>query len=358
MCPLRTNKPKLFISTIPFFKGLPGSIHYKINVYLANLSFTKIFNVIKLSISYFLNKKEINGYPAVIKIDLTPRCQLKCDVCIHAESFSPRQYFKSDMNMSIDLFKRICDEVSGRTLAFSLHFYGEPLLNTNISRMVTYATQKRINTYFTTNFSMQLTDWELVGLIESGLHTIIISLDGFSQETYNVTRKNGDIDLVKANLTRLCLMRRRLRKKSPSIVIQSLIFEHNRHEKEHIEKFCKESGVDSVYFPKGHKDPWKNGCAPRTTTLKAKKVLPLCPWPFFFAVVIYDGDVIPCCFYRQESIYAENSCRIKMGNANEQSIKEIFNNQRYQTLRKLCIQPIEHSEGNNFFCDLCQQLYE
>ncbi len=357
MYPFRTNKPKLFISSFPLFKGLLGTIHYKTHVYLSNLSFGKIFNVIKLLISYFLNKTEIDGYPAVIKIDLTPRCQLQCDVCIHAESFSPKQHFKSDMNMPIDLFKKICDEVSGHTLAFSLHFYGEPLLNTNIPRMITYAAQKRINTYFTTNFSMQLTDQEFTGLIESGLHTIIISLDGFSQETYNVTRKNGNVDLVKDNVTRLCLMRKKLKKDSPLIVIQSLIFDHNQHEKKHIEKFCKEIGVDSVYFPKGHKDPWKKGCAPRTTP-KAKKVLPLCPWPFFFAVVIYDGDIIPCCFYRQESIYAENISRIKMGNANDQSIKEIFNHERYQLVRKLCTQPIAHSQGNKIFCYLCQQLYD
>ncbi len=229
-----------------FLKGPLLSVYQKKHLFLLNISPSKILNMSKLYHSYLFRNTRVNAYPLHLKIDVTPVCQLSCSVCIHAKNFTPKQYFNNKMKMSLELFRKICDEVSGKTLVLSLYHMGESLLNKDIFEMINYASQKRLNTYITTNFSVNLSDTQITKLIKDGPSTIIIALDGFSQETYGKTRINGNVGLVKDNLIRLLDKQKKLNKKLPYIMIQSNLYDHNTHEKDEVERFCQKIGVDSI----------------------------------------------------------------------------------------------------------------
>jgi MoaA/NifB/PqqE/SkfB family radical SAM enzyme len=158
---------------------------------------SKLWNIFKLLLKYYFRMERLETYPLLVKVDVTPMCQLKCPVCIHgAESEeTPKQDFKNK-EMDFDLFRKLTDELAGKTLAFSLYHLGEPLLNKEIYRMISYATSKGINCYFTSNFSLKISDREMDMMVRSGVRQITIAMDGFTQENYSKTRINGHIQMV------------------------------------------------------------------------------------------------------------------------------------------------------------------
>jgi MoaA/NifB/PqqE/SkfB family radical SAM enzyme len=352
----RAVRPENIVKAPSFVRGPLWVVYNKKHLYLYNLSPRKLLNILKLLYAYLLKKRHVTAYPVILKMDVTPLCQLKCPICIHSKSFEPAQQINSNMKMPMDLFRSICDEISGKTMVLSLHYLGEPLFNEHIYEMVEYATRKKLNTYFTTNLSLNLSDTQLRRLVESGLSTIIVALDGLSQGTYGRTRINGNIELVKQNIRRLLAIRKELHRELPFVMIQSLLFEHNLHEKEQVTRFCEETGVDSLVFSRGDMVPWKTQYRPRSRP-KTARGLPLCMWPYFSAVVLCDGDVVPCCFYRLETAYARDVPRVPMGSLRDQRLIDIFNNDRYLASRRLADQPSDGADASANFCYGCKYLY-
>ena len=125
-------------------------------------------------------------------------------------------------------------------------------------------------------------------------------------------------------------MRNELQQREPIIEVQSLIFKHNRHEKFKIIEYCKTLGIDKLTFKKGSQKPWIQ--KQKTTCLRTrkKKQLPLCFWPYFSGVMLYDGSIIPCCWHRHDNAYVEANKRITMGSIEEIRFKSIYNNQKYK----------------------------
>lgn len=327
------------------------------SLFLSNLNLSKVINTFKL-IYAFLNKyNKIQAYPFIIKLDLTPFCHLKCPGCIHNDNDKfPKQSITKNMTMSFSLFKKICDEISGKTITIDLYFFGDSFHNKDIYKFIEYAYYKKINTHLSTNFSYNFTDNEIKKLIFSGLSVIDICLDGYSQEVYKQYRIGGNVDLVKDNLFSLITLKRNLNKKNPIIVIQSLIFPHNVIEMESIYKFCKQLNVDYLVFRKGSIYE-NNEFYAKIPYPKSIKSTPICVWPYFCSVILFDGDVIPCCRFRTNELYAKNIIRKSLGNIRSKQFLEVFNNHRYEMARKLCNNPVIGTSVMSHFCYLCKQIY-
>ena len=337
------------------------AIMQKKNVFLYGILRTsKILNILKLLLKYFLKLESLKTYPILLKIDVTPNCQLKCPVCIHgADDVELQKQDFKNKEMELDLFMRLADEVSGKTLAFSLYHLGEPLLNKNIYKMISYASSKNINCYFTSNFSLKLSDKEIELMVESGVRQITVALDGFSQENYSKTRVNGNVEFVKNNLERVVKAKNKIGIKNLWITVQTCIFEHNKHEISLIEEFCKKIGIDDHRSFPGtvEQGGWVKIMMPRVTPKKKQK-LPICKWPHFASVVLYNGDVIPCCQYRNDNAYSVEQETIKMGSVNNGSFGEVFNGERYLLARKMMRDPgVQSSKAKENFCYQCPVIF-
>lgn len=321
---------------------------------------SKLWNIFKLVLKHYLRMEFLKTYPLLVKIDVTPLCQLKCPVCIHGDDSQEgqKQDFKNK-EMDFELFRKLTDELAGKTLAFSMYHLGEPLLNKEIYQMIAYASSKGINCYFTSNFSLKISDKEMELMVKSGLRQITVALDGFTQENYSKTRINGQVELVKTNLERVVSTRNRLGIRDLWITVQTCEFEHNQHEMPEVKEFCRRIGVDDHRVFPGTNEPggWVKVMMPRRTPKKTT-VLPRCKWPNFASVVLYNGDVIPCCQYRNDNAYSIEQETIKMGSITSGSFSSVFNGPEYTLARKLMVNPGVKVEGfDKNFCHQCPVIF-
>ena len=205
-------------------------------------------------LAFSLKAKRVKTYPFMLKIDISPLCNLACPTCIHAipsriedetRSVFERQKFNKNQKMSISQFSKIIEEVKGKTSAISLFYYGDPLMHPNLDELCSIAFKAGMNVHYTTNFSFNLSDQRIEQIALSGVTHITIALDGATQETYQITRVGGKLDRVLSNLQRLSRYKRDHGLAYPTIEVQSLKFAHHKPgELDEIRKLADSFGVD------------------------------------------------------------------------------------------------------------------
>ena len=127
-----------------------------------------------------------------------------------------------------------------------LYFQGEPFLNPDIYDMIKYARSKKIYVGTSTNGHYFRTDEDAINLVKSGLNVLIYSIDGTDQETYAKYRKEGDLAVALDGLRRLVRIRKMLQSVTPKIYVQFLVFRHNEHQVEEIQRLTREIGADRI----------------------------------------------------------------------------------------------------------------
>ena len=132
----------------------------------------------------------ILDYPIQLDFELNASCNLKCPMCpISAES--PKGKGKKTW-FDFEFFKELIDySVKKGTRAIKLNYINEPLIRNDLINFITYAKDKGIiDIYFSTNGILLNKDIS-EKLIKSGLTRIQVSVDAFTQETYNKVRPEG-----------------------------------------------------------------------------------------------------------------------------------------------------------------------
>ena len=119
-------------------------IIYKRHSFFHKFTIKKLWNLSKSIFSYLTKKQKADYYPPVIKIDLSPLCNLHCPICVHAapkdnSNILSQQHFDSSHMMSVESFKKIIDEVKGKTQSVYLYLMGEPFMHPHICEMSKYA---------------------------------------------------------------------------------------------------------------------------------------------------------------------------------------------------------------------------
>lgn len=273
---------------------------------------------------------QTRSLPYVMTIDPTNVCQLRCPGCMtglfnegRKKKVKNLQGMRPPARLTPAVFDSIYDEC-GDTL-FYCHFYnwGEPLFNEHLPYFIRSASERGIFTKMDTNLSLKCSDQKLEKLLTSGLDQLAVSIDGFSQETYEKYRVNGNFGLVLGNLKRLVALRDRLGAVT-RICWNFLFFSFNEHEAAAISEFCDQHGIDFVpkdavftfkmpadwkptHVREGKPNPYRRN---RPLELSSADwttpagVLPLyvgkpqgrsCGWHYSYTVVNADGGVHPCC---------------------------------------------------------------
>lgn len=129
-------------------------------------------------------RKQVSRFPLNVDIEVSSKCQLKCDHCF-------RQYLDigEDDFMPLDVYKDIVSEC-GREGLFTLKFSmrGEPLLHPEIVEMVRFAKDVGIKEVWINTNGGPLTEELAYGLIQAGVDWITMSFDGLG-EMYESIRK-------------------------------------------------------------------------------------------------------------------------------------------------------------------------
>ena len=306
---------------------------------MSKLSFRRVWNGARVLSSYYisrlLNRPVQWGYPVSISFEPTTSCNLRCPEC----PSGLRAFTRPTGMLENDLFKRTIDEIHRELLYLIFYFQGEPYLNPGFLDMVKYAHDKRIYTATSTN-AHYLTDEVARRTVESGLDRLIISIDGATQDVYEQYRVGGRLEKVLEGTRNIIKWKKELKSRTPFVFFQFLVVKPNEHQVEDIKKLARETGVDEVRFKTAQVydfetdpnqlipsiDKYSRYRAAADGTFTAKNKLANHCWKMQHAnVITWDGLVVPCCF--------DKDATHQLGNLQQQSFKEIWNNNNYRRFR-------------------------
>lgn len=304
-------------------------------------------------------------YPGNAFIDpVSNMCQLKCPLCPVGA-----QIIKHDrLIMPMDTFKAILDKMPFlRTL--DLYRSGEPFLNPELLAMIRLANQRNIKVTVSTHLSFAKPDFFFDELVASGLESLVVSLDGTSQETYSRYRIGGNYDLVLANITKLIEVKARSNSKKPEIIWQFIVNKYNEHEIATARKIADSLNISLELRPISLADNEPDvKHEPFSIEARKKEWLPeddayvcdcykgeycyplskkICSQLFTRVIVLADGKILPCCEAREkESAF---------GDLLTQSFDDIWFGRKYHDARLRALNMKNTPEGQSV-CFRCNNF--
>jgi len=275
--------------------------------------------------------------PIRLWIETSTMCNLECIMCPNKDLPDSKIAV-----MDLDLFEKIIDEASSFVQDVYLHHRGEPLINPQLFSMIRYAEAAGIRTRFHSNGSM-LTTGRAAKLLEAAPSMVSFSVDGFSKEPYEQIRQGAAFDKTIANIVFLARQKRERKLKKPYLIVERIKFKNpvpgeSAEAIAAMKKFLLDNGVDEV-IEKDEYD-WATDNSPEI----AKPNDGSCTFPWYAMVVCADGTVTPC----PQDFFG----KMVMGNARTSSLREIWNDKPYQSLRAA----FRGDVGSLELCRKCDRL--
>jgi MoaA/NifB/PqqE/SkfB family radical SAM enzyme len=207
------------------------------NIFIRNHSWKKLRNFLSVETQKRLRRTLVKGYPYVLYVEPASVCNLKCPGCLAYDE----DYHKTFLG--IDDFRKVIDKYKDYLYDIELYSWGEPFLNKDIFEMIRYAKRQRIFVRTSTNFNTA-TEKDIEEIVTSGLDQINISIDGITEETYQIYRIGGKLSVVLNNLNSLVNKKKELESKTPIIEWQFIVSRYNEHEIPAVKRMARETGVD------------------------------------------------------------------------------------------------------------------
>ena len=307
--------------------------------FLRNLFYLKIYPL-------------FNRYPlpSSIEIEASTKCNLRCTICEHT------YWNETSRDMSFEQVKSIVDQFPVlRWIAFT--GIGENFLNKDLLKMYGYLKKKwpgiHIELFDTFYFVDEVTAGKLLDL---GLDTIFISIDGATKETYEKIRVGSDFNRVVGNIRRFIELKKERKTYFPEIIFHFVINKANVHEALAFIDFVKSLGGENIFFTRLlHFFKEVNDLAidvspdlSRQVHEKAKEAGIYITWngdvcvnktpvshcnAWITPFVYVSGDVVPCCAMNEANI-RDFQKKNSLGNVFQQSFKEIWYGKKFSDLRK------------------------
>lgn len=285
------------------------------------------------------NPKRFNvgSFPLDVIAETANLCNLRCLMCFHADNEEQHFPVTETTNvriMSMDTFKRIVDECAQHKLpALKLSWRGEPMLNKKFTEMIRYAKAKGILEVTSLTNATLMNEKICREIVSAKLDQLVISIDGFSKETYEKVRVGANYEEVRDNILSLIRIRGKARK--PFIRLQYTESDVNRHETEAFYTFWKDK-VDevTVSYCQDFGSPERN----------VAEIVPIhefcCEQPFQRLVVMTDGTVDVCA--------SDVMGSLSIGNVNETSLFDLWHGPKISKLRDL------HRTGKYYQSPMCR----
>ena len=280
------------------------------------IPFKYFFRLLGLYFHYNKKTLKLPYTPVRLWVELTSLCNYRCIMC-------PNKDMDKEAHGTMDfaLYKKIIDEAADFAFDVNLAHRGESLLFPQIEEAILYAKRKGLFTRLHTNGSL-LTEELAHKILGSGLDRLSFSFDGFDKDTYERTRVGGHFEKTRQNIIRFLEIKRGKKLKTPITSIEVINFEYNKRPqaKKEFEAKFKDLPLDSFVFKDLHN--W----AGETSRKHTSKHYSTCTFPWNALVVFWDGNVLPC----SQDFFGSNI----LGNVNESSLRDIWNNTRITQLRE------------------------
>ena len=295
-----------------------------------------------------------------LHLELTNRCNSQCATCVRTTRA------ELDRDMSVLEVQEIVDALPQLESA-ALQVNGEPLLYPALAQVIRLLKERQISVELNTN-AILLGDRLGKRLIDAGLDQLNISLDGMEAQTYQQLRGADRLERVVAN-TRSFMQLRGATPASPRVALWITISQHNINQLPALVDFAAKISVEEVYVQRlvfygegfARRQDALHGrltSAQRALLGQAKdqaQRLGVClrasggydlidmldassteePWrgcrrPSESAVIMANGDVVPCCI----STFVSPASDIRLGNLFESDLDTIWHGPAYRAMRE------------------------
>ncbi len=258
------------------------------------------------------SKLEEAPFPPQLVIENTSYCNMRCMHCSHKEMKRKNQH------MTRELHDKIVEEVGKESPNCEIWptFYGEALiLGDELWDRLDYTDKVGCkNQVLNSNGLLLHKNNNIQKIIDSPLKRFLLSLDGYTEETFEKIRYGGKRNKIYAAVEELCRKKSESNKKYPVIIVQFSVMKENAAEAEDFSKHWKKFGAEVKIRPMLE---WCNVGSIKTDTIIHDTDFRIaCPWGINTMAILSDGTVSACAIDYEGHYTA--------GNINDNSIKEIW----------------------------------
>ncbi|MDR1040457.1 MAG: radical SAM protein [Deltaproteobacteria bacterium] len=273
-----------------------------------------------------------------VSLETISFCNIRCPLCSNAKQ-SGKNYYQHGKLMTFDVFKRIWDDISPFVSLLILVGQGETFMHPDIYKMLEYV--KPTPVHIDTNGNAKI---DAKRVVESSLQSLLFSVDGVDQRTYEKYRVGGDFEKCMDNMRKVVAAKREARR-GPDIVWKYILFKHTEPYVQEFKQMAQQIGVNKIEFVPCVVDP-KNteelirefmpvGLSPADTTvryvdfanrtlgLNAESDSPYCHAGINNPHIRINGDINICC-----------SSYDPVGNVLEGGFIKNWNSEEYTRQRK------------------------
>lgn len=237
--------------------------------------------------------------------------------------------------MNFDLYTKIINDIKmfpNKIKCIHLTSRGEPLLNKNLPEMISYAKKQNVAERLNLVTNGLLLSPELnIKIIDAGITSVKISIQSTSEEEYK------RISNIKINLQNFVNNIKHLyeNKKNCKIYIKigdNAIKNDNDKQNFHnmFHNICNGINIEHIY------NLDNNFNVDTNLLCYASKKADVCPRPFYSLNIGFDGNVLPCCYYKMPGV----------GNLHYDNIIEVWNGNNINKLRSLLLRNSKLLCGN------------
>jgi MoaA/NifB/PqqE/SkfB family radical SAM enzyme len=310
----------------------------------------------------------VEADPVCLYLETTNRCNLLCETC-------PRTFeeLEPPADMSWELFTGIVDQYP-RIERVVLHGVGEPMMVRDLPRMVRYLKDRGTYVLFNTNGTL-LNKRKGLELIESGLDELRVSLDAAEPATFKIVRGLDMFDRIVANVRAFTNMQMEMKVALPRVSLWLTGLKETMAQLPAFVKVAHDIGVSDVYLQRlvyfqdgqglarpesalfeqlssdesrlireaeevaanlGIRFNASGATEPGASLKKKDSTQPwaLCRRPWTLMYFTAHGRAIPCCI-APFSMRGYDS--FTLGDATQQTLKEIWNGEKYQDFRRALV---------------------
>ena len=252
-------------------------------------------------------------FPPQMVIETTSFWNLKCIHCSHREMIRPQAH------MDRAIYNKIVEEVGRENPMCEIWptFYGEAfILGDELWDRLDYADKVGCkNLVLNSNGTLLDRDDNIEKVLNSPLKRFILSLDGFTKETFEKIRAKAKWDDVYPAVEELCRRRLERGQTYPTITAQFSAMKENAHEAEDYRAFWSERGAEVKVRPMME---WTSTGTVRTDTIDHNTDFRIaCPWGNNTMAIHQDGSVVACA--------VDYEGMFKAGNVRDMTVKELWN---------------------------------
>ncbi|MBW2340813.1 MAG: radical SAM protein [Deltaproteobacteria bacterium] len=255
--------------------------------------------------------EEAAAFPAVILIDNCNACNLRCSMCDHKHMKRYRRVQLMDMG----LYQKLIDEIARENPQARVWeiFFGDPFMCRDIASRIRYAKEKGLRNVVLNSNGVLMTPERAYAVIEAGLDAMYVGIDAATEETYNKIRVGGNFKRAVENVIQYRNLLAERENDDQKLFVQFVVSDINEHEVDDFKAFWKEEEINVKIRPKVS---WA-GLVDATNLQNNEQVIRKpCYWLMQTINVCADGRIALCS--------VDVHCRVNCGDANEQSIRELW----------------------------------